>query len=51
MHARRVVGHDIQRAREVVGLMEVPVLSLVGALDVAEVGRCGVTRHGAFGDP
>ncbi len=37
MKARAVVSDDIQRSREVEGLVAVAVLALVGALDVAEV--------------
>ena len=51
LHAGRVVGHDVEGAREVASLVKVPMLALVGALHVAQVRGGGGAGDGAFGHP
>ena len=51
LHTRGVVRHDVQGAGQIVGLMKIPMFTLMGTLDVAEVGGGGLTGDGAFCDP
>ena len=51
LHTRGVVRHDVQGAGQIVGLMKIPMFTLVGTLDVAEMGGGGLTGDGAFCDP
>lgn len=50
LEARSIVGHDIQRSREVVRVVAVTLFALVRALEVAEVGCCAFVREGTFVD-
>ena len=48
LEARGVVGDDVQRSREVVGVVAVAVLALVRALEVAEMGSGSLVGDRAF---